>query len=107
MTSKTAFRIGLVFALAIIALSVYAFGAMTAPQARGDLPKAYQTVIAFDLARSVTDLHMIFGNAPSACRATLAEQMRVSTWSDSLLFVPMYALFLIFTFLGLRGRDPV
>ena len=32
--------------------------------------------------------------------------MRVSTWSDSLLFIPIYALFLIFTFLGLRGRDP-
>jgi hypothetical protein len=59
-------------------------------------------MIAFELARSVTDLHAIFGDRASACRAAMAAQMDRDNWVDNLLFIPFYGSFLVFFFLGMR-----
>ena len=75
------------------------------PPVCGNLSANYPTIIAFELARSVSDLHAIFGDSAGACRTAIAQQMDAVNRSDSLVFIPAYGAFLIFFFLGLRSRD--
>jgi hypothetical protein len=105
MTSRTAYRISLVFGLLVLALTVLSV-TQKAPPVCGDLPKNYPTIIAFELSRSVADLHAIFGNAPGACRTAIARQMDLVNTIDSFAFIQIYGLFLIFFYLGARERRP-
>jgi hypothetical protein len=106
MSSRTAYRISLFFGLVVLALTVLSV-TQKAPPVCGDLPKNYAPIIAFELTRSVADLHAIFGEAPGACRAAIAKQMDYINTIDSLLFIPVYGLFLIFFFVGARERNPL
>jgi hypothetical protein len=101
---KLAYRISLGGAIVIVLLTLLSLfqPAMTAC---GGLAPGYAPVIAEELARSVGDLHAIFGSAPSACRAGLAHQLFVVTWIDCLAFVPAYGAFLLFFFLAMVPRD--
>ena len=99
-----AFRISLVCALILIALVVV--GALQPPAPPcGGLPEGYEPIIAFELSRSVADLHLLFGAGPSACRSAMAARMDLTNWADSLAFIPAYGLFLVFFFLGMRERN--
>lgn len=99
MSSRIAHRISLLFGLVILALAVVS-GLQQAPPVCGNLKAGYAPIIAFELVRSVTDLHAIFGNAPGACRSAIAAHMDSINWIDSLAFIPAYGAFLIFFFLG-------
>ena len=104
MSSRTSHRISLFFALVVLGLTVLGV-AQPGPPTCGGLPTNYPTIIAFELVRSVTDLHAIFGSAPSACRAAIAHQMDYVNTVDSFPFIPAYGLFLIFFFLGRREKN--
>jgi hypothetical protein len=104
MSSRTSHRISLAFALVILALTAYSV-TQPAPPACGGLPTSYPTIIAFELVRSVLDLHAIFGSAPSACRTAIAHQMDYINTVDSFPFIPAYGLFLDFFFLGRREKN--
>jgi hypothetical protein len=104
MSSRSAFRISLIFALGIVGLSVYAATHAPLLPCNGRFP----VVLAFELARSVTDLHRIFGDAPSACRDVLVAGVTRNTWGDSLIFIPVYGAFMVFFFLGIwRWQMPL
>ena len=105
MSSRTSHRISLFFGFVVLALTAYS---VTQPQPPtcGGLPASYPTIIAFELVRSVSDLHAIFGPAPSACRAAIAHQMDYINTLDSFPFIPAYGLFLVFFFLGRREKYP-
>jgi hypothetical protein len=105
MTSRTAYRISLAFALGLLALTVLSLS-LPAPPVCGDLPKTYPTIIAFELVRSVADLHAIFGDTANACRVAIAKQVDYVNTIDSFVFIPVYGLFLIFFYLGARERNP-
>jgi hypothetical protein len=104
MSSRTAHRLSLVFALLILALTVLSATQPAAPVC-GDLANGYTTIIAFELARSVADLHAIFGDVPGACRTAIAHQMDSINVIDSFAFIQIYGAFLIFFFLGARTRN--
>jgi len=57
------------------------------------------------MARSVADLHAIFGELPNHCRAVMAAQLDKVDWADSFFFIPVYTAFIVFFFLGARARD--
>jgi hypothetical protein len=103
MTSTTAFRISVLCGLAVLALSLYGAFQPAAP-ACGGLAPGYAPIIAFELARSVADLHAIFGAAPGACRTAIAARMDAINWIDSFPFIPLYGAFLVFFLLGLREQ---
>ncbi len=104
ISAKLAFRISLGGAVVVILLSL--LGAFQPPLAAcGDLAKGYAPVIAEELARSIADLHAIFGDAPGACRTVLADRLYVVTLMDSLVFIPAYGAFLAFYFLAMVPRD--
>ena len=65
MSSKTAHGVSLFFGLVILALTLFSL-MLPSPPVCGDLPKNYAPIIAFELARSVKDLHAIFGSAAGA-----------------------------------------
>lgn len=100
----TATRISLVAALLLLAIVVYNLfqPAMTIC---GDLDPDYQPIIAFELARSMPDLHAIFGDAPGACREALTARFAFINMADDFLFIPLYGIFLFFFFLAIRNRD--
>jgi hypothetical protein len=99
MSSTTAHRISLLFGLVVLALAlVGAF--QPAPPVCGALSANYAPIIAFELARSVSDLHAIFGALPDACRGAMAAHMDTINLVDSFVFIPAYGLFLVFFFLG-------
>lgn len=99
-----AFRISLICALVLIALVVV--GKLMPPVSPcGGLPAGYEPIIAFELSRSVADLHLLFGAGPGACRSAMAARMDLINWIDSLAFIPAYGLFMILFFLGMRARN--
>lgn len=104
MSSKTAYRISLLFALGVIGFFVFAFSLPPAAPC-GDLKAGYTPILAFELARSLADLHAIFGELPNHCRAFMAAQLDQVDWADSFFFIPIYTAFIVFFFLGLRARD--
>ncbi len=104
MSSTTAHRISLFFGLVVLALAV-AGGIQPSPPVCGPLKPNYAPIIAFELARSVTDLQAIFGTTPGACRGAIAAHMDTINLIDSLAFIPAYGLFLIFFFLGRTSKS--
>jgi|SRR5579871_3435774 len=101
MSPRTAYRISLAFGLIVLGLTVYSI-TQPAPPVCGNLQPRYVPIIAFELVRSVAGLHAIFGNAPSACRTLIAQQMDRINTVDSLLFIQVYGAFLVFFFLAQR-----
>ena len=71
----------------------------------GNLAANYEPIIAFELVRSVSDVHAIFGDSAGPCRTAIAHQMDSVNVGDSAFFIPAYGGFLVFFFLGLRSRD--
>ena len=71
MASKTAHRVSLIFALLILGLVAVNL-TLPSPPVCGKLAPNYAPIIAFEMARSVSDLHAIFGDAPGACRVAIA-----------------------------------
>ena len=71
----------------------------------GNLATNYAPIIAFELTRSVSDLHAIFGDSAGPCRIAIAREMDSVNMGDSFFFIPAYGGFLFFFFLGLRARD--
>ena len=104
MSSKTAHRISLFFALLILGLVAVNL-TLASPPVCGNLAPNYTPIIAFELARSVSDLHAIFGDTPGACRAAIAAQMDFINKIDSFAFIQLYGAFLVFFFIGRRSRS--
>ena len=104
ISAKLAFRISLGGAAVVLLLTLYSLF-QPAMVACGNPGPGYAPVIAEELARGSSDLHAIFGSAPSACRTALAAKLNVVTWADSLVFIPAYGVFLLFFFVGLAPRD--
>src|SRR5215472_9178888 len=104
MSSRTSHRMSLALALIVLALTAYSVTQPPTPTC-GGLPTAYPTIIAFELVRSVKDLHAIFGPSPGACRTAIAHQMDFINTVDSFPFIPAYGLFLVFFFLGRREKN--
>lgn len=104
ITAKLATRISLIAALLLIAIVAYN---LTQPAMTicGDLNPNYQPIIAFELARSVPDLHAIFGDAPGACREAVVARFAFINTADNYLFIPLYGIFLFFFFQAVRNRD--
>jgi hypothetical protein len=88
----------------VLAFAVFGVPRKNAPVC-GSLPANYAPIIAFELVRSVFDLHAIFGDSAGACRSAIAEQMDAINRGDSAFFIPGYGAFLVFFFLGLRSCD--
>jgi len=105
MSSRTAHRISLVLGLLVLGIAIYGIG-QPAPPTCGGLAKNYPPIIAFELVRSVADLHAIFGDAPGTCRVAIVRAMDSTNVMDSLLFIQAYGAFLIFFFLGRRVAAP-
>jgi hypothetical protein len=104
ISPRTAYRVSLVGALLVLAFAVSGATQKKAPVC-GNLAANYEPIIAFELSRSVSDLHAIFGDSAGACRTAIAQQMDAINRGDSAFFIPAYGAFLIFFFLGLRARD--
>ena len=104
MSSRTSHRISLFFAVVVLALTVFSV-TQPAPPTCGGLPASYPTIIAFELVRSVSDLHAIFGAEPDACRTAIAHQMDYINTIDSFVFIQIYGAFLVFFFLGRRAAN--
>lgn len=104
LSSKNCYRISLLFAVGVIGFFAFAF-TLPPVQPCGGLKPGYAPILAFEMARSVADLHAIFGTAASACRETMVAQMNRIDWADSFFFIPIYTAFIVFFFLGARTRD--
>lgn len=70
----------------------------------GGLQPNYAPIIAFELARTESDLRALFGEPGEPCRASLIERMDAINWIDVLVFIPIYGAFLVFFFLGMHER---
>src|SRR5690349_15013397 len=104
MKPRTAHRISVLLGLVVLALAIVS-SLQPAPPVCGNLRAGYAPIIAFELARSVSDLHAIFGDAPGACRDAIVARMDTIDWMDSLLFIPCYGAFLVFFFLGRTSKS--
>jgi len=104
ISPKSAYRLSLLGAVLVLAFAVFSLTQKPAPVC-GGLPPNYQPIIAFELVRSVSDLHRIFGESAGPCRTAIAQQMDSINRGDSAFFIPAYGTFLIFFFLGLRSRN--
>jgi hypothetical protein len=101
VSSTAAHRASLACALIVLGLTLTG---LTLPVVAmcGGLASNYTPIIAFELARSVTDLHAIFGNEAGACRSAVAARMDLTNWIDSLAFIPAYGAFLALFFVARR-----
>ncbi len=104
ISPKLAYRLSLLAGLFLLVLIGIGAGQKEA-RVCGNLASNYPTIIAFELARSVSDLHAIFGDSAGACRTEIAQRMDAVNRNDSMVFIPAYGAFLVFFFLGLRSRD--
>jgi hypothetical protein len=102
ISTRTAFRISLLGAVPALLLSVAAtMTAKSAPPPCGGLAPGYEPVTAFEMTRSVADLHAIFGETANACRKAITDQIDTVDLIDTLAFIPAYTIFLAFVLLGL------
>lgn len=103
---KTAYRASLIAGIGVLILTFF-FGALLGPvKVCGPLPANYQPIVAFELARSVTDLQAIFGAAPGECRDKIAARMDLTNRIDCFFYIPLYGAFVILYLLGARWRNP-
>jgi hypothetical protein len=72
----------------------------------GGLAPAYPPIIAFEFARTQSDLFAIFGAEPSACRDAMVLAMDLTNVADTFVFMPAYGAFLLFGFLSYRAKKP-
>jgi len=105
MSARIAHVISFLFALGIVAV-VAMFNA-TPLHACGALPAKYAPVLAFELARSLGDVQAIFGGGPSPCREAAVAAFTKINFTDNFYFIPVYSLFTVFFFLGIRKREPL
>src|SRR5262245_50430170 len=103
LSTRTAHRISLVAGLAVVALAIYG-RTMEAPPVCGNLAPNYEPIIAFEMARSVDDLHAIFGEHAGDCRAKIAAQLDMVNIIDCAVYIPLYGSFLAFFLLGMRAQ---
>jgi len=102
MHPRAAFRIS--FATGLLVLAVTLLSATQQPvQPCGNLPQNYAPIIAFELARSPADLDAIFGTQ-EPCRSEVVAQLDAINLMDVLVYIPAYAVFMAFFFLGMRAR---
>jgi hypothetical protein len=104
LTSRTAYRISLIAGIIVIAITVLGQVLKPVPVC-GKLAPGYQPIIAFEMVRSVSDLHAIFGEAPDQCRTAITAQLNTINVVDCWLYIPAYGSFLAFFFLGMRSRE--
>lgn len=58
--------------------------------------------LAFQMARTSADLAAIFGMEPSTCQIAIRGTLATATKVDLFIFIPLYAGFLSFLFMGLQ-----
>jgi hypothetical protein len=102
--SVVALRISVALGLLILALVVVS-ELRGSVKPCGGLSSDYRPVIAFELARTASDLEAIFGKPGDPCRADVVAAMDSINWVDALAFIPLYGAFMISFFLGMRERD--
>ncbi len=100
MTSKLAFRLAVIAAVAMLAVTP-----LMAVTARSCHPLPMSALTAFELVRSVDDLQRIFGMAGDACRAPLVEQMDHANLIDAIVYIPTYTAFYALVLFALGRRD--
>src|SRR4051812_23704458 len=98
---RAAWRVCLGAGLVIVLLT-FMSGQQSPTQPCGGLSENYAPIIAFELARSEEDLERIFGS-PGDCRERVIARMDSINWIDVLVFIPVYATFLVSFFLGARA----
>lgn len=98
-------RVSLTAGLLVLVLTVVS-GIVARMVPCGGLPKTYAPILAFELARTPTDLVALFGAEPSACRDVLITTAHRATIGDYALYMPAYGLFLLAWFVALRARRP-
>ena len=105
IAQKSAYRSSLIAGLGVLILTFS--GALLEPvKVCGPLPASYPPIIAFELARSVTDLQAIFGAAGGECRDKIVARMDLTNRIDCFFFIPLYGAFVILYLLGARSRNP-
>ena len=105
MSPNRAHRFSLLAGL--ILLGIAAFGAAQPPMKTcGTLDRGYPPLMAFEFARSVHDLHALFGDAPDDCRTVLVQHMDRINWADSFVFIPLYGAFLLFFLIAVAAHQP-
>jgi hypothetical protein len=97
---KTAFRLAVI--AAIIMLTISTFMAVTAPPCH---PLPMSTLTAFELMRSMDDVHRILGVAGDACRIDLVAQLDHANIIDTFAYIPAYTAFYALTLYALGRRD--
>ena len=104
ISARLAWRLAFIAGLVILVLT---FLSMRQEPARscGGLQENYAPIIAFELARTGADLQALFGASDSACRIELIARMDAVNWVDVLVFIPLYAFFMVCFFLGVAPRD--
>jgi len=100
MGEKWAFRLAVIAAIAM--LGVTTLLTIAAPPCH---PLPMSTILAFELARSVEDLQLIFGQPGEACRAALVPQVDQLNTIDIIGYIPTYTLFYGLTAYALGRRD--
>jgi hypothetical protein len=100
MSERTAFRLAVLAALAMLGVGV--FMGVTAAPCR---PLPMSALTAFELVRSVEDLQRIFGVAGDVCRAPITAQLDHANLLDTIAYIPAYAAFYALVLFGLGKRD--
>lgn len=101
---RAAWRVCLGAGLLIVLLTIMS-GQQSLAQPCGGLAENYAPIVAFELARSESDLQAIFGAPGDPCRDEMIARMDSINWLDVLVFIPAYGTFLVAFFLGMRARN--
>lgn len=102
-TQRIFHLISLLAGLTVLAVTLSGTMKITA-QPCGGLVRGYAPIMAFELARSTSDIQKIFGDQPGTCRTAMQTDMDRVNRLDNILFIPAYGAFLFFFFLGMRNR---
>jgi hypothetical protein len=99
MSERTAFRLALVAAVAMLAAGAF-MGVREPCQ-----PLPMSAMIAFELARSPADLNRIFDTGEEGCGTEIARQLEHANMLDTFAYVPAYAAFFVLVLYALGRRD--
>lgn len=100
MSVRRAWIVCLLAGLVVLAMAA-GFGSLPGFE-RCTAPDPPGPIIAFEMVTSPQDVAAIFGEGED--RAACAEAMRTSLLIDAFVFIPAYAIFLIFALIALRER---
>jgi len=100
--SRPLWLLCVLFGAGVIAFAIWFGGVIPAKTCTGPLPRGVSALLAYQMARTPSEVEAVFGPTGNPCRAGMIAAMDLANTVDLISFIATYGLFLAFFFLAMQ-----